>query len=118
MFEQGIKDPIRGTSTPYIADRLKDLAGRIDTDQLTRLGVLSSNDFKRERTQGAEVDASAARVIDWAYITIDQFNADAESAGLEERAYFTGAAEELYTGSPKDPKKQIKENGDNENAIL
>ena len=118
LFEQGIKDPIRGTSTPYIADRLKDLAGRIDTDQLTRLGVLSSNDFKRERTQGAEVDASAARVIDWAYITIDQFNADAESAGLEERAYFTGAAEELYTGTPEDPEKQNEENGENENAIV
>ena len=91
-FKQAIGEVIHGSQTPYVADRLNDLYGAIETAQLKRIGVLSANEYKRERVQSAEVNAGAAEVIDWVYMTIDQFNKDAESAGIEERLYFKGAA--------------------------
>ena len=76
----------------FIADRLHDLKNKIWTDELKRCGIVSANDYKRERVQTAEVNAGAGETIDYIYTLIDTFNSDAERQGQPERLEFNGYA--------------------------
>ena len=101
-LDDAVQTVLRGNSSPFIADKLFDLQGAFETEQLKRLGVLSPNDYKRERTQTAEVNAGASAVLDWAYIMIDTFNEDAKAAGVGLVARFNGAVNEFINeGSPE-----------------
>lgn len=112
-IDNTIATVIKGNATAYIADKLFDLQGAFETEQLKRLGVLSSNDYKRERVQSAEVTASASAVLDWAYIMIDTINNDAKLAGDETRARFNGTVEQFITpagGENMPAEKESEEN--------
>lgn len=80
------------TGTQYIADKAIDAASFFEGRALSRIGTTAANQYKRERTPAVEADAGIGATIDAIYITIDQFNADAEAAGITERLEYNGYA--------------------------
>lgn len=87
MLQNQITNP-----TAFVADKIMTLARAEWEDIIKRCGVLTSNNFKRERVQTAEVNAGAGECIDYIYILVDTFNRDCERAGLPTRAHFNGYA--------------------------
>lgn len=85
MLQNQVTNP-----TDFIADKIMTLARAEWEDVIKRCGVLTSNNFKRERVQTAEVNAGAAECIDYIYIMVDTFNRDCERAGLPTRMHFNG----------------------------
>lgn len=84
----------KNVSVMFIADKIADLRERRWDDALKRCGIVTANDYKRERVQTAEVNAGAGESIDYIYQMIDQFNQDAEKQGQPERMRFNGVAQE------------------------
>lgn len=90
----------RGTSatkigTAFFADRLAELRQMYKQELFAQIGTLTANKYKRERVQSSEVNAGVGEVLDFIYMAIDQFNADAEKIGLEMVVNSTIA--DLYT---------------------
>lgn len=79
-------------STTFIADRLIGVRSAIWSDAAVRLGTISGNQYKKERVQSAEVDASVAETIDAVYVMINTFNEDCQRHGLPFRMHYTGYA--------------------------
>lgn len=78
--------------TPFIADSIHALYQQKYADALKRCGIVSANDYKKERVQTAEVNAGAGESIDYIYILIDSFNDSCEREGLPFRMSFNGYA--------------------------
>jgi hypothetical protein len=79
-------------SQQYICDRLHDLRAAVWAEMLKDVGIVAASNYKRERVQTAEVNASAGESIDSIYIMIDQVNADAEYYGAPLRLKYNGFA--------------------------
>lgn len=79
-------------SQAYICDRLHDLRAAVWAEMLKDVGIVAASNYKRERVQTAEVNASAGESIDSVYIMIDQVNADAEYYGAPLRLKYNGFA--------------------------
>lgn len=79
-------------STPFLADALNDLRSQVWSDLLKDVGVFAAANYKRERVQTSEVNASAGEAIDNVYTLIDQANADAEFYNVPVRFSFNGYA--------------------------
>lgn len=79
-------------STPFLADALNDLRSQVWSDLLKDVGVFAAANYKRERVQTSEVNASAGEAIDSVYMLIDQANADAEFYGVPVHFSFNGYA--------------------------
>jgi len=84
----------KNVAVQFVADKISDLRERRWDDALKRCGIVTANDYKRERVQTAEVNAGAGESIDYIYQMIDQFNQDAETNGQPERMRFNGVAQE------------------------
>lgn len=83
--------------TPFIADSIHALYQQKYADALKRCGIVSANDYKKERVQTAEVNAGAGESIDYIYILIDSFNESCERASLPFRMTFNGYAARFDT---------------------
>lgn len=92
MLHNQVENP-----TEFVADKIMTLARAEWEDVIKRCGVLTSNNFKRERVQTAEVNAGAGECIDYIYIMVDTFNRDCERAGLPTRMHFNGYADAFDT---------------------
>jgi len=79
-------------SVPFVAPQIKGVQAAIYSDAQRRIGTVSGNQYKKERVQSAEVDASIAETIDSIYIMIDTFNEDCERGGLPYRMEYNGYA--------------------------
>lgn len=85
------------SETPFIADKLKQLAREFENDFLARVGILSANSSKRERVQTEEITASVGEVVDRIYIVIDNNNKQCDAYGLDDYKYeLNGSIETLY----------------------
>lgn len=87
MLQNQVTNP-----TQFVADKILTLARAEWEDIIKRCGVVTANNFKRERVQTAEVNAGAGECIDYIYIMVDTFNRDCERAGLPARMHFNGFA--------------------------
>ncbi len=85
-------------STPYLSDALNDLRSQVWSDLLKEVGVFAAANYKRERVQTSEVNASAGEAIDTVYTIIDHVNEDAEYYGVPLRLYFNGYAAKFDDG--------------------
>ena len=92
MLQNQVTNP-----TQFVADKILTLARAEWEDIIKRCGVVTSNNFKRERVQTAEINAGAGECIDYIYIMVDTFNRDCERAGLPTRMHFNGFAS-MYEG--------------------
>lgn len=92
MLHNQVENP-----TEFVADKIMTLARAEWEDVIKRCGVLTSNNFKRERVQTAEVNAGAGECIDYIYIMVDTFNRDCKRAGLPTRMHFNGYADAFDT---------------------
>lgn len=84
-----IRDKIEN-KTPFVADRIDALRVERWNDLLKRAGVMTPNEYKRERVQTAEVNAGVGEAIDYLYTMIDTFNADCERLGVDARMIANG----------------------------
>ena len=109
---EGLGDRLAGVdiSVPFIADKLETLRQTIWTDTLKRIGIIGSNDFKRERIQTAEVGLSIGEAIDYIYTMIDTFNTECELFGLPFRMRFNGYSDRYdTTDSDKVDTKEVED---------
>lgn len=107
--------------TPFIADKIHALYQARYADALKRCGIVSANDYKRERVQTAEVDASVGETIDYINILIDSVNDSFENEGLPFIMYFNGYAaryDEDNDGkvTPEDFENEEKEEKEDDNV--
>jgi hypothetical protein len=77
-------------NTPFEADRIKALSRTVWEEALKRCGIITANNFKRERVQTAEVNAGAGEAIDYIYCMIDTFNEDCTRQGVNAAMEFNG----------------------------
>ena len=87
------------TAGDFYADRLAMLRDQYKQELLAGVGTLAANKYKRERVQGAEVNAGVGEVVDYIYLTIDSFNEAAERGGIAARMDINSAVEEFYTNT-------------------
>ena len=121
-FEQAIQQKQQGQAvvlvSPELGDGLKAISittnylvdkfamardGERDT-LLNKLGILTSNDNKKERIQSAEVNATLGQASDYIYLLIDTFNKQMETYGLPFEMKFNGSMEEIYLGDKPNDK--------------
>jgi hypothetical protein len=81
----------------FLSDRFASIRDHERDTLLNKLGIMTSNDDKKERVQSAEVNATIGQATDYIYLIIDTFNKQAESYGLPFEMKFNGSMEELYT---------------------
>lgn len=81
----------------FLSDRFASIRDHERDTLLNKLGILTSNDDKKERVQSAEVNATIGQATDYIYLLIDTFNLQAETYGLPFEMRFNGSMEELYT---------------------
>lgn len=80
----------------YLVDKFAMTRDRERDTLLTKLGILTANDDKRERVQSAEINATLGQASDYIYLLIDTFNKQAETYGLPFVMSFNGSMEEIY----------------------
>lgn len=101
-------------SIPYTAPAVIAAKGAIWSEAVKMIGSVAQNQYRRERTQTAEVDAAIGESIDLVYILIDTFNADCERQnitardGTPTRARFNGYAAKFDT-EPVEPAQTPQE---------
>lgn len=83
-------------SADFLVDKFAMARDRERDDLLTKLGILTSNDDKKERVQSAEVNATLGQATDYIYLLIDTFNKQAEAFGLPFEMRYNGSMEEIY----------------------
>lgn len=96
-----IADALRNkieNKTKFEAEKIQTLARTVWEEAVKRCGIVSANNFKRERVQTAEVNASACETIDYIYAMIDTFNRDAERAGIDVRMEANTAINDIMYG--------------------
>ena len=69
---------------------------------LTKLGILTSNMYKRERIQSAEVNANLGQATDYIYLLIDTFNKQCKTYDLPFVMKYNGSMEEIYLKKNED----------------
>lgn len=77
-------------SVPFNGTEIHALRQAIYSDALRHFGGITPTQYKRERVQTAEVDASVAESIDNVYIMIDTFNEDAAAQGVPWKLKYVG----------------------------
>lgn len=78
----------------YISDKLVELKTSVMREALTRLGIVTGNQDKKERVESFEMPVNEA--IDSIYIFIDTFNAECKKNGVNATMELNGAIEELH----------------------
>lgn len=81
----------------FLSDRFASIRDHERDTLLNKLGIMTSNDDKKERVQSAEVNATIGQATDYIYLLIDTFNKQCETYGLPFEMKFNGSMEELYT---------------------
>lgn len=71
--------------TPFIADKIHALFEQRFSAALKRCGIVTANDFKKERVQTAEVNAGAGESLDYIHILRDSFNDACERGGIRNK---------------------------------
>lgn len=100
-----IRDKIEN-KTEFVADRIDALRVERWNDLLKRAGVMTPNEFKRERVQSAEVNAGVGETIDYLYTMIDTFNEDCKRLGVDARMVVNGYIAKYDT----DIEEEVSEN--------
>ena len=80
----------------YLVDKFAMARDRERDTLLTKLGIVTSNDDKRERIQSAEVNATIGQATDYIYTLIDTFNKQMDTFGIDCEMRFNGSMEEIY----------------------
>lgn len=80
----------------YLADRYREMANEARDELLNKIGIMTANTDKKERIQGAEVNATIGQATDYIYLVIDTFNKQCDSYGLDYKMALNGALEEIY----------------------
>lgn len=83
-------------SADFLVDKFAMARDRERDTLLTKLGILTANDDKRERVQSAEVNATLGQATDYIYMLIDTFNKQMETYALPYEMRFNGSMEEIY----------------------
>lgn len=73
------------TGASFLVDQAQQVRIEVLNETLQRIGISTANTAKRERVQGAEVQASQGMALDSIYVMCDTFNYDAEQGGLDLR---------------------------------
>lgn len=94
LFGDNVK--VHETGATYLCDKFTELRKEIMNETLSRLGVMTANQDKRERVQEAEVNATVGVTVDNVYIMIDTFNYDAKVAGINLRMKLNSVTEDYY----------------------
>lgn len=63
---------------------------------LNKLGIITSNNDKKERIQSAEVNATLGQATDYIYLLIDTFNKQMKSYDIPFEMKLNGSLEEIY----------------------
>ena len=87
-------------SVPYTAPTGAQVWQFIWSKCVRQLGGICSEQYRQERTQSAEVNASIGESIDHIYTMIDQFNADCKYHGVRAKMEYNGFAAR-YDEQPK-----------------
>lgn len=96
----------------YLVDKFADIRDRESNRLLNKLGIMTSNEVKKERVQSAEVNATIGQATDYIYLIIDTFNKQCESYGIPYEMKLNGSLEEIYL----DDKQDDQPNANNANA--
>ena len=80
----------------YLVDRFASARDMERDTLLNKLGIMTSNIYKKERVQSAEVNATLGQATDYIYLLIDTFNKQCETYGLDFEMQLNGALEEIY----------------------
>lgn len=89
-------------TTTFLVDKFREARDAERDTLLNKFGILTSNIYKRERVQGAEVNATLGQATDYIYLLIDTFNKQAETYALPYEMVFNGSMEEIYLDGDKD----------------
>lgn len=114
-----VADSIKAQPTPtdFIGDKIESLRKTIWDGALKRIGIVTDNNFKRERVQTAEVNASIGESIDYIYTLIDTFNKDTAKARLPWVMRFNGYVAKYDTDEPEEtPTEENKNDEENEDT--
>lgn len=95
-------------SVALVAPQIAAVRAQIYADAQRRVGTVSGGQYKKERVQTAEVDASIAETIDNIYIMIDTFNEDCERGGLPYRMRYNGYAAKYDRSEPENNTEEEK----------
>ena len=94
---------------PFLADKFVEVRNIERDALLNKLGILTSNVDKKERVQGAEVNATINKADDYIYLLIDTFNKQCENYALPFEMKFNGSMEDIYLND----KEKASEEGAN-----
>ena len=82
---KGVEMKSASTGAQFLVDQAQQVRLEVLNETLQRIGIATANTAKRERVQGAEVQASQGMALDSIYVMCDTFNYDAEQGGLDLR---------------------------------
>lgn len=94
---------------PFLADKFVEVRDIERDALLNKLGILTSNVSKKERVQGAEVNATINKADDYIYMLIDTFNKQCENYAIPFEMKFNGSMEDIYLND----KEKASEEGAN-----
>lgn len=100
-------------TTQYLVDKFGMARDRERDILLTKLGILTANDDKRERVQSSEVNATLGEASDYIYLLIDTFNKQMDTYGLPFEMRYNGSMEEIYLNNEENDNVQNKPNVNN-----
>lgn len=93
----------------YLADKYREMMNETRDNLLNRFGIMTANTDKKERVQGAEVNATIGQATDYIYMLIDTFNKQMEAYALPYEMALNGALEEIYLDEGTDPNGEATE---------
>lgn len=82
----------------FLVDKFADVRNQERDTMLNKLGIMTSNVYKKERIQSAEVNATIGQATDYIYLIIDTFNKQCDYYEIDYMMSLNGSIEELYTG--------------------
>lgn len=88
----------------YLADKFLFTRNNERDTLLNKLGIVSSNDAKKERIQSAEINATIGQATDYIYLLIDTFNKQMDTYSIDCEMSLNGALEEIYLSNDEDIK--------------
>lgn len=92
----------------YLADKFQEISDHRRDLLLNKLGIMSAS-YKKERVQGAEVNASLGQVTDYVYLLIDTFNKQCETYDIDYKMSFNGSLEEIYFDGDSEDGEAVQE---------
>lgn len=105
MVSEALGDGLKAVDigVEYLVDKFAMSRDRELDILLTKIGILTANDDKRERVQSAEVNASIGQASDYIYMLIDNFNDQMRTYALPYEMRFNGSLEEIYLDGEGEP---------------